>query len=173
MQYVNRNTPIKIICPKHGPFFQTPKSHIRGAGCPMCNNSILEDTITTLLSKNDIPFIPQKAFDWLSFNGTLHLDFYLPDHDIAIECQGIQHFQPVDFWGGEEGLEQTQKRDAVKKKLCEQRGITLLYFSNLGIKYPYPVIENQGRLFHTILAKGVSMHPVWTPDPELPLSFDE
>ncbi len=168
IQYVNRNTPIKIICPNHGPFFQMPKSHIRGSGCPMCNNSILEDTITNLLQRNNISFIPQKTFDWLTFNGTLHLDFYLPEYDIAIECQGIQHFQPVDFWGGKEGLEQTKKRDVVKKTLCEGKGIKMLYFSNLGIRYPYHVIEDPGRLIQIIQSKGVSEHPLWMPDPELP-----
>lgn len=173
IQYVNRNTPIKIICPKHGPFIQMPKSHIKGSGCPMCNNSVLEDTITSLLQRNEIPFVPQKTFDWLTYNGTLHLDFFLPDYNIAIECQGIQHFQPVEFWGGEEGLEQTKLRDQVKRQLCEQKGIKMIYFSNLRIRYPYHVIEDQGQLLQMILSKGVSDHPLWQPDPELPLVFSE
>lgn len=172
MQYVNRNTPIKIICPTHGPFMQVPKNHIKGSGCPMCNSSVLEDTITNLLKKNNISFVPQKTFEWLTFNGTLHLDFYLPDYDIAIECQGIQHFQPVEFWGGEDGLENTKKRDQVKKELCESKGIKMLYFSNLGIRYPYPVIEDQASLIKMIVSKGKAENPFWTPDPELPLSFD-
>jgi len=28
--------PVKIICPKHGGFSQTPNNHRRGAGCPIC-----------------------------------------------------------------------------------------------------------------------------------------
>ena len=172
MQYANRNTPIKIICPKHGEFNQTPKSHIRGAGCPMCNNSLLEDVVTNLLKKHNISFVPQKTFDWLTYNGTLHLDFYLQEYNIAIECQGIQHFEPVEFWGGEKGLAYTRKRDQEKKRLCEERGIKMLYYSNLRIKYPYPVIEDQARLIEMILSKGKALNPYWTPDPELPLSFD-
>ena len=172
MQYVNRKTPIKIICPKHGPFIQTPKDHIRGSGCPMCNNSVLEDMVTSLLKRNNIPFIPQQTFDWLTHNGTLRLDFYLPDYEIAIECQGLQHFQSVEFWGGQEGLKQTMARDEIKRLLCEQKGIKMLYFSNLGIRYPYRVIEDPGQLLKIIMSKGVSEHPFWTPDPELPLSFD-
>ncbi len=173
MQYVNRNTPITIICKKHGPFIQMPKAHVRGSGCPMCNNSFLEEQVTTLLRKMSIKFVPQKTFDWLTYNGTLHLDFYLPDYDVAIECQGIQHFRPVEFWGGEEGLAQTKTRDTVKRQLCEQKGIKMLYFSNLGIRYPYHVIEDPERLLQAIQSKGISEHPIWTPDPELPLSFDE
>ena len=45
------------------------------------------------------------------------LDFYLPDYDIAIECQGRQHFIPVDAFGGEMGFEDTVIRDKTKKRL--------------------------------------------------------
>lgn len=168
MVYVNRGTPIKIICPTHGAFMQTPKSHIRGSGCPMCNNSLLEDTVTRLLKRFGISFVPQKTFAWLFHNGTLHLDFYLPEHNIAIECQGIQHFQPVEFWGGEEGLRNTQERDQAKRLLCEQHGIRLLYFSNLGIKYSYNVIQDPERLIKIIESTGKTDAPIWLPDPVLP-----
>lgn len=167
VEYVDRRTPVKILCPKHGLFFQTPKSHIRGAGCPMCNNSILEDTVMKLLRRHNIPFTAQKTFDWLTYNGTLHLDFFLYEHNLAIECQGIQHFKPVEYFGGKEGLAQTKKRDRVKKHLCESNGIKMLYFSNLGIKYPYPVIEDQQILLDAIKAGGGTDAPIWRPDPEL------
>jgi hypothetical protein len=36
VKYVNSKTPIKIICPKHGNFQQTPNVHLRGSGCPEC-----------------------------------------------------------------------------------------------------------------------------------------
>lgn len=39
--YTNKNTKIKIICPEHGEFEQTPSSHIyRKAGCPKCNGGV-------------------------------------------------------------------------------------------------------------------------------------
>ena len=34
--YVNTLTPVDIVCPIHGDFPQTPKSHMRGRGCPKC-----------------------------------------------------------------------------------------------------------------------------------------
>ena len=37
--YVNNHTPIKIICPVHGEFMQTPASHISGKGCQICGMS--------------------------------------------------------------------------------------------------------------------------------------
>ena len=173
MQYVNRSSPVSIVCPKHGPFVQVPKNHLHGSGCPMCNSSVLEDTVTNLLKRQNIAFVPEKTFEWLEDKGTMRLDFYLPDYNIAIECQGVQHFQAVDFWGGEESLSTTRGRDAVKKRLCEEHGIKVLYFSNLGIRYPYKVIEDPGILLKTIQLIGTADSPLWLPDPELPLEFEE
>jgi hypothetical protein len=36
--YVNRNTPIEIICPIHGSFFQRPAEHLSGNGCLNCGH---------------------------------------------------------------------------------------------------------------------------------------
>lgn len=36
VKYVNANTEVIIICPKHGEFLQTPHIHLSGHGCPMC-----------------------------------------------------------------------------------------------------------------------------------------
>ena len=36
VEYNGSNRKVIIICPKHGEFLQTPHSHLRGAGCPMC-----------------------------------------------------------------------------------------------------------------------------------------
>lgn len=30
----------------------------------------------------------------------LVFDFYLPDYNICIEYDGIQHFKPIEKWGG-------------------------------------------------------------------------
>lgn len=34
--YVNAKTKVKIMCPEHGEFEQTPNAHLNGAGCPVC-----------------------------------------------------------------------------------------------------------------------------------------
>ena len=36
VNYVNAETKVCIICPKHGEFWQAPHSHLRGQGCPKC-----------------------------------------------------------------------------------------------------------------------------------------
>ena len=62
--------------------------------------------------------------DWLE---GLELDVYLPDMALAFEYQGIQHFVPIEIWGGEEKLRVQQKNDKRKYELCSERGIKLLY----------------------------------------------
>jgi hypothetical protein len=58
------------------------------------------------------------------------LDFYLPDYKIAIECQGVQHYNKnLLFWGAEY-FDIITKRDLVKNNLCKQNDIDILYFSN-------------------------------------------
>lgn len=44
VDYVDRQTKIKIICQKHGIFTQIPSDHIRGNGCPNCAHDNLRLT---------------------------------------------------------------------------------------------------------------------------------
>lgn len=131
--YVNSATKVCIICPEHGEFWQTPNHHIRGVGCPKCNLSHLERDVMNYLDEVEITYDYQKRFNWL---GKQSLDFYLPDYNVGIECQGKQHFFPIDFAG--KGVEWACKefdenilRYKKKKKLCEKHGMKLLYFGNI------------------------------------------
>ncbi len=36
VNYKNNKTKVKIVCPEHGPFWQTPTRHLSGDGCPNC-----------------------------------------------------------------------------------------------------------------------------------------
>ena len=36
-EYVDANTSVRIICPKHGAFKQKPGNHLKGHGCPKCS----------------------------------------------------------------------------------------------------------------------------------------
>ena len=39
VEYINSTTKVKITCPTHGVFLQTPQAHVRGDGCPLCANN--------------------------------------------------------------------------------------------------------------------------------------
>ena len=53
INYVNFTTKIKIICKKHGPFYQSPNVHVVGAGCKKCAT----EYTSKKLSKNTAFFI--------------------------------------------------------------------------------------------------------------------
>ena len=153
--YTKNTDYILIGCKKHGFFKQRASNHLRGDGCPKCNQSFLERDIEFFLNEKNINFIYQaskKDLDWL---GQKRIDFYLPEYNIAIECQGIQHFKPVDYFGGKEEFEKVIKRDTLKKELCEANEIKLLYFSNLGIEYPYQVFEDKEELLNEIIKNKI------------------
>ena len=38
VNYKNSIIKVCITCPKHGDFWQIPKSHLRGNGCPKCKS---------------------------------------------------------------------------------------------------------------------------------------
>ena len=155
VEYKNSQTPICIICPEHGEFWQTPANHNSGKGCPICNSSKLELVIKSFLEDNNIKYIHQHSFDWLKYENPLKIDFYLPEYNIAIECQGEQHFRPIDFFGGERVYELTVKRDITKLNLCKEHNINILYFTNENVSVPkkwkhYRVIKSLDKLLKQI-----------------------
>ena len=130
VNYNSTDTKVCIICPEHGEFWQTPHGHLQGQGCPYCKKLLLEDEVRNFLIFFNIKFIQQKRFDWLKNKKKLSLDFYLPEYNIAIECQGIQHFEPVDYFGGVSKFNEQVRNDILKKDLCEKNNIKLLYYTN-------------------------------------------
>lgn len=146
-QYVNNHTNSIVICPIHGEFQLTPIHLLRGQGCKKCNISKMENEIKQLLIENKIQFEEQKRFEWLGYQS---LDFYLPKHKIAIECQGEQHFKPIKHFGGEKALTENKERDERKLKLCNENGIKLLYYANYNYNFPYKVITDKNQLLQEI-----------------------
>ena len=129
VKYQASNDLVDIICPIHGIFKQKPKNHLQGKGCPICNESHLEREIRNFLIENNIDFEYQKRFNWL---GKQSLDFYLSKYNIAIECQGRQHFEAVEAFGGQKEFEKILERDKRKKLLCEKHNIKIIYFKKIN-----------------------------------------
>lgn len=143
VEYVDTNTEVTIICPIHGPFKQTPYCHLQGANCQKCNETRMEEQCRLFLERNKIDYIYQKKFNWLKRQS---IDFYLPKYNVGIECQGRQHYMPVDFSGyGEKWAENeykmAQERDKRKKKLCEENNLQLYY-----IKYDEEICESCSKI---------------------------
>ena len=54
------------------------------------------------------------------------LDIFIPSRNTAIEYQGKQHYEPVEFFGGEEGYQRNLIRDERKRRRCKANGIQVL-----------------------------------------------
>lgn len=148
--YENMHGKIIITCPEHGDFEQVAQAHLRGEGCPKCATqyNVLENKIETILKENNIKYEQGKAEKWLitEKKGQSHLDFYIPDCNLAIECQGKQHFG-VGGWNNRYDFEERYAIDKWKKEQCDKRGIELIYFAN---QYSTPkkfINEYLGRIF--------------------------
>jgi len=127
VNYTNNRTKVEIICKEHGVFIQTPEKHIlKSRGCPTCKSSKGELQISNYLIKHKISFKPQHSFHNCKNILPLSFNFYIPEKNICIEFDGIQHFKPVKHFGGEDEFKLTQKRDKIKNKYCKDNNIKLL-----------------------------------------------
>ncbi len=82
---------------------------------------------------NPLKVVHQWSPSWL---GIQRIDIGIPDINIGIEYNGKQHYEPIDFFGGEEGLKKTKLRDELKKLKCKKSNVTLI-----EIKYDMPSDE--------------------------------
>ncbi len=65
----------------------------------------------------------QAKPEWLN---PQHLDVFVAESGIAFEYQGRQHFEPVDFFGGEDAFKRLRERDTRKARLCKKHGVLLV-----------------------------------------------
>ena len=56
-----------------------------------------EELISVILKNNNILFEREKTFNDLK-HGLLRFDFYLPERNIIIEWDGLQHFEQVSYF---------------------------------------------------------------------------
>ena len=85
---------------------------------------------------NNIKYERQKKFTECKNIRKLSFDFYLPNYNIIIEYDGIQHFEIIDYWLGSDGLKDRIFRDNIKTDYCLNNNIKLL-----RIKYNDNILE--------------------------------
>lgn len=123
--YVDSLAPVIIICSKHGEFSQLPNNHLKGCGCPKCNESKGEKAIREYLESINLSYVSQYKIT-LSNNKLAYVDFYIPDKNIFIEYNGIQHYTPVKHFGGSIRYAKQQERDDFVRDYCKIKSITLI-----------------------------------------------
>ena len=111
----------------------------------------MEKEVAEILTENNINFEQEKKFEDLTYKKKLPFDFYLPNYNIVIECQGLQHFKSIKFYGGDEYLRKRVEIDNLKRKYCQNKGIKIIYYSNYEFDFPYNVITDKYKLIKDIL----------------------
>lgn len=120
--YINNSTPVTIKCDTHGYVTASPRGHLNGSGCPKCNMTIGESKVEKWLIDNKIKYNQEHRLP----DNRYRYDFYLPELNILIEYDGVQHFKVIEHWGGQRHLLATQARDVSKTKLAELYNIPLI-----------------------------------------------
>lgn len=124
--YKNNNTKMNMICPNNHHIQLSFKHFQRGVRCSKCSCSSGESEIMKILDDNHIFYIHQHTFDDCVDKQVLPFDFFIPDKCICIEYDGIQHFKPIDQFGGETAFQDRIKKDTIKNNYCENNNIKLI-----------------------------------------------
>ena len=122
---------IIIKCNKNHIFKQKVSNHLQGKGCPICRESNGERKISKFLEENNINYVRQKKFDDCKYKEKLSFDFFIPNLSLAIEYDGIQHFKPIEIFGGQSEFEKNKIRDNIKNEYCLNNNIHLIRISYL------------------------------------------
>lgn len=108
-----------------------------GTGCPKCKNKN-ENKLKDILI-NNFDFDEFKHQKRLQFNNrNYYVDFYVKKDGIKyfVEYNGKQHYEPIEYFGGEKQFKKQQKRDQELREYCEIKNINL-------IEIPYWLSEEE------------------------------
>lgn len=96
------------------------------AGVPLVGEGHYAEVTLLNLVRNAFPnhrVVHQGRPYWLLPQS---FDIWFPDHEVAVEYQGAQHFGPIEYFGGRVGFENQQRRDHRKRQLSAKYGCTLI-----------------------------------------------
>ena len=90
--------------------------------------------IENWLNKYNITYTKEETFNKSQELRTnkynyLRFDIYVPSNNLIIEFDGIQHFYPIEFWGGMEALNKTIQHDKRKNEWAKNHNINLIRFN--------------------------------------------
>lgn len=116
--------------------------------CPVCfyKKSKGEALINEFLSINNIEYHKEFTFPDLK---NRRFDFYIPSLNVVIEYDGIQHFTPVEHFGGVSEFNARKRRDLEKNQYCLKNNISLY-------RLPYSILDNLNEVLHKIFKEKSS-----------------
>jgi hypothetical protein len=97
----------------------------RGFGLPAVGDGWIQETILFYKVQAALPDIGVIHHGKAAWLGDQHLDIWMPGRKAAVEYNGQQHYEAIDFFGGVEGLKKRQELDERKAALCSDNGVRL------------------------------------------------
>lgn len=95
-------------------------------GIPKIGEGWINETTLYYLIKKSFPnlkVIHHGRPEWL---GRQHFDIWIPEINCGIEYQGIQHFEPINYFGGIETFYKNKERDEIKKTKSKENNTILI-----------------------------------------------
>lgn len=135
VKFVSDDIDVVIKCPKHTTFSRTPKQHLSGLGCNICDaKASTINEVIEMLQRNNIAFSQEKTFpDCNSETGrALHFDIFIPEKNLCIEFDSVHHYQPTKY---SENVTDEQadryyeiqvQNDNIKHLYCTQHNINFI-----------------------------------------------
>lgn len=152
VEYIDCDKAIKFTHSKCGKDFEiAPKRILYGEfRCPNCTSmSRGETSVERFLIKNNLRYSYQFSINDCKNIKLLKFDFCVFDDENKIKCiieyDGIQHFEPIETFGGIDNLKIVQYNDKLKNEYCERFNIKL-------IRIPYWV-KNIGKFLEVDLSE--------------------
>lgn len=130
-KYQTKRQKIKYRCNKCGNESEVyPSSLLSGSSCAICKvKSKGEDFIYNYLKKKNIKFETQFKIKECSLKKELPFDFAIFSKKsliALIEYNGKQHYEPINWFGGEQQFLLQQRRDKIKLDYCISNNIPLI-----------------------------------------------
>lgn len=117
--FTNTKNKVKIICPKHGAFYQEAQSHLSGHGCPKCFGIISASEndlcryVESLVGEEDIIKNDRKTLDGKE------IDILIPNKKIGIEYNGLYWHSEKFGKGKNFHLDKTEEANKMGIKLIQ------------------------------------------------------
>lgn len=157
--YKNAHSPLKCRCKKCSNVWNITYANVHQRySCPQCSSCKSQKKLFKTIKKiflNLDCFFNFKEFVWLRSKSSRpqEIDIFVPALKLAIEYDGKQHFQSIDFFGGEKAFNLIKKLDQNKNKLISEHPEDVKTF----IRIPYWEYITEENVIRILKESGVSV----------------
>ena len=141
VEYVNNQTPVKIVCPIHGGFIQRPSNHLHGNGCQQCGHAAIMARSRVLLTQEEarkrisekLSLLPYELVEPFFYKGVrdTNVTLHCKIHNITWTTSWHQFINVKSKFSG--GC--SECRLTYPKDVCHKAALKCHYRSEFAEKY--------------------------------------